>query len=378
MALKDLKDLFKPKWKSSRLYERLEATKEISKQNLLADIAKFDENENVRGAAVKNPNFTDQVLLAEIILNDKSDYVRRHAVKKLTDQALLGKIAKSSKDGKIRKIVLGRLKDRKLIYDIAINSKSKHIRKSAVEELEDQELVKNIAKNDKEEIVHTAAEKRLAYLQMPKAWEKHSKRSFKARLAALEELEDQKDLAWIAKNDPDLARRALEKLQDQEVLTEVLKKIDPLYKYEYDDPYAERTIYARKIDYKNIVTDDILSKVKDQKLLADLAKNANSNKIRLGAMILLDDSKWQDLLIDIFKNDEDFEVRNEAISQITDQDFLAETVRNEEIPVDLRATAVRRSITDIAIIDDIVQNHEDENIRQQARFQLEDLRRKKK
>jgi hypothetical protein len=69
------------------------AVEKLKNKELLAYIAKNNESSDIRVAAVKNPNLTDQSLLANIAKNDKDINVCMWAIDKISDLAVLAKIA---------------------------------------------------------------------------------------------------------------------------------------------------------------------------------------------------------------------------------------------------------------------------------------------
>jgi hypothetical protein len=88
---------FKPKWEHKDCNIRIAAVKKLKDQKILAEIAKNDNDFDVRIAAVDNPYFTDQVILTEIAKdpNDPTRHIRKCAIEKITDQATLADIAKN-------------------------------------------------------------------------------------------------------------------------------------------------------------------------------------------------------------------------------------------------------------------------------------------
>ena len=66
-------DLFRPKWRHSNPVIRLKAVKNITKQDILAKVAKMDEDHNIRKAAILM--LKDDVVLADIAINDRNEEI---------------------------------------------------------------------------------------------------------------------------------------------------------------------------------------------------------------------------------------------------------------------------------------------------------------
>lgn len=190
----------KPKWKRNDPRERKKAVLELENQNIIADMAKNDEDPNVRKTAVKKLELNYKNILEEISKNDKERAVQKAAknrlkelelekINELNDQDALAEIAKNEKDGEIRKAAVCRLEDQNTLAWIVKNEKNSNVRLEAVRNLRNQELLIEIAKNDENP---------------------------KVRGEAVYQLKDQEAIAWVAKNEKDL-----------EVRRETITKLDP-------------------------------------------------------------------------------------------------------------------------------------------------------
>jgi len=78
----------------------------------------------MRLAAISNPYFTDQALLAYFAKNDEDRQVREAALRKLTDQAVLFDIAKNDESGEVRRTAVEGLTSPALLAEIAEIAKS--------------------------------------------------------------------------------------------------------------------------------------------------------------------------------------------------------------------------------------------------------------
>lgn len=104
-----LLDLFKPKWKHSDPKVRLKAIEEITNQQVLKEVAKNDENWEVRKTATIK--ITYKTILADIAKNDENSDVRKIATAKLTTKTILNDIAKNDVNSDVRKAAIKRLTD---------------------------------------------------------------------------------------------------------------------------------------------------------------------------------------------------------------------------------------------------------------------------
>ena len=87
----------------------------------LADIAKNDKDEYVRGMAVDS--VTNQRVLADVAKNDKVWNVSQAAWNRMTDQSLLAEIAKNDENWKVREEAVKRITDQSVLADIVRNDK---------------------------------------------------------------------------------------------------------------------------------------------------------------------------------------------------------------------------------------------------------------
>jgi hypothetical protein len=189
------------------------AVKKLANQVLLAEIGlNHREEDSVRAEAVKNPNLTDQEVLTEIAKNDEDEWVRKYAADKLEDKSLAqtvyAEIVKNYEYDDLRSSAASRLTDQILLADTARKDKSSLVRMTAADKLKDRNLAQSVyidvAKNGKEKWARSEAVKRLADLLLLAEFAKNDKNR-DVRLAAVENSHfiDQNLLGYIAKNDKD-------------------------------------------------------------------------------------------------------------------------------------------------------------------------------
>lgn len=164
------------------------ATQNLTDQGLLFDIAKTDNSEYVRKCAVENKNFTDEVMLATVVMTDRDGDVAKTAVNRIQDQAILADIAlkattlvtgslKMSSSGvqvnvkdvgsAVGRSAAWKLTDQALIAKVAMNAESIDVRLVAVKKLEDPTLLAEIAEKEEKKLQKVAKE-RLKELRLKK------------------------------------------------------------------------------------------------------------------------------------------------------------------------------------------------------------------
>jgi len=275
---------------------------QINDQATLINIVKNSTNEWMREHAIRK--ISDQKFLLETALNDRNVEVSRLAVNGarrlpigdahlpapggLNDRAVLEKIAKNvTLDHRVRRAALERLQFRKyridrIAADIAENDHDRELRWYAIEILngKNQSLLIKIANNDTDNKI--------------RGW-------------AVYFLTEQKRIAEFAKNDRDEYVRgmAIRKLEDQELLEWILKN-----------------------DESDGVRESVVFRLKNQALLAEIAKNNKNTKgMRLLAIQQLKD---QAALTEIAKNEKDESLRARAVEFLGDKKLLEKFAKNDE------------------------------------------------
>lgn len=224
---------------------------------------------------------------------------------------------------------------------------------------------------------------------------------------AMEALTDRRLLAEVAKTRSDCAYDALELLQDQILLEEVVKEVSPYHsrflairRLEQISPGALWNMEVRALWTERCcqmgtsgtaVDTDELSE--DQHFLASAATTAPDWLVRAGAARLLRDKR---LLAEIAQGDRDPDVRRAAVEELDDQEVLVKVaIADEEGSVfcaaiekiedqgllaeiaigdsrsDARKVAIRH-LRDLALVRKIVFEEKDPNVRIFAVMRLED------
>ena len=259
---------------------RILALKNITDQNILADIALNDNNKNVRLAAVRRitdqnilknivlktanmsvrdvalNKITDQNILYEIAVNTTSISLSLSAVRKITDQNMLKNIVLETKYRLLSDIVLNKITDQNILYEIAVNTTSIDLSLSAVRKITDQNMLKNIVLKTKYRVV---------------------------RDIALNKITDQSILSEIALKTTDisLALSVIKKITDQELLIKI-------------------ALESNKSESKWELLRDAFREL-DKDSLNKIIKLAKDPAIILAAKICLGKTNWEKAFNDVSK-----------------------------------------------------------------------------
>jgi len=295
--------------------------KKITDQSILKEIAKNAQYEGARTSAIgkltdkfaladvaKNARYassqsyatskiTDQSLLVEIVNSPAGAHIE--AAKRLTDQALLSKLALSNGGGgydgvRIAAVSAEALTDQALLADIAKNAqdcaKSSlgcyvcEVRDRAMEKLTEQTFLIDVAKNGKFNLTRKEAADKL-----------------------IDKATAQKVYADIIENEEDNGSRhhdgsgsggpivdvgiwsgiyarcsAMEALTDQDELVKIAKSPSDKFKY-IKVQYKGSGVQTYRNDIECDFRLDAVTKLTDQTLLADVAKNAENRDVREAA-----------------------------------------------------------------------------------------------
>jgi hypothetical protein len=121
---------------------RRSATKKLTNQTILAEIALSDEYYDVRCSATEK--ITNQTILAQIALSDKDEMVRYHATERITNQDILTQISKNEIVYKIRLTAMKKIISFSTLSDISKTDRDFCIRKEISQLLLDRLQLKNV------------------------------------------------------------------------------------------------------------------------------------------------------------------------------------------------------------------------------------------
>lgn len=340
------------------------AAGKIDDQEVLADIAKRDDNEIVRDVAVGRLN--DQRLLTDVVKSTRHWETGVKAIGKIRDQQALLGFVKTARNAEIRRAVIGQIKDQKVLADIAKNDDSEDVSVAAVKRLSDQPTLVDVAQFGRNEWARLWAVSRISDQGILEKFARNHKDA-KMRAIALREISSEDIIVGIAQNDQALIPVALYKLKDQQRMSALVKNwlLKPsalewgAWKWLSGEEDLESlaigkfTVEETFADIAKTGSDDgasfrekCLVRVREQKLLADIVKNADSRKIRKSAFERLTDEQ---LLADVAKNAKYLPDADRALAKLKEmplvsQETLAEvakfrTVRSEAEVAPLREIA---------------------------------------
>jgi hypothetical protein len=326
-------------------------------------------NKNIEKAKKAAEKITEPAQLMEIALSDVNEEVAAVAIAKVSDKVSLITIADSAKNMKNRLCAAGKITDEKDLADIAIKNGGNLVSEAVVDRISDQQLLSSIVKNVTNEVVARKAiikvnvKELLVPFTSDKRYEIHTTAAKK--LKALEKLEaeqyvrdmvekiqgikDQGELAQIAldafeNNIGDVSIAAVEKITDSSLIAGIaLKAAEYTLRFCKGSREAQMIMLKKLQDEKVFAEilkmayfEDVLyyaeSKISDNVLLADVAKNGRYRESRLAAIGKLDykTEVSQSVLKDIALTDDDAKVRCNAIRKITDEAFLNTMLTTEK------------------------------------------------
>lgn len=149
----------------------------------------------------------DQLLLADIAVNDSNNNVRKTATERLKDQSTLAHIALQDTDEAVRRAAIERIMADDVLQKVATADKSVRNRESAVARLNDQAALEKIFSADESERVRAAAILRMrdGAAQASAVLREHS--SFWVRQYAVENISDKSALESIVRSCDNMAIR---------------------------------------------------------------------------------------------------------------------------------------------------------------------------
>ena len=90
---------------------RLTAVDKVMNQQVLAKIARVDQDVGIRGIAARKLDARDQALLCEIVQNETNNEIRATLIAKITDQVFLVKLLETEMNGHIRELIINNVSD---------------------------------------------------------------------------------------------------------------------------------------------------------------------------------------------------------------------------------------------------------------------------
>ncbi len=292
--------------------------KKIEDEDALKDFALNDPFHRVRLEAIRK--ISDEEFLAKIVFNEEEKYIKNLALKKIKDKSILENIALNHPSFNIRASLFDYISDDNTIWDLAKNDFYADIRKLAIEKINDNSLLYEIALNDSKKTV-----KRKAIIQMDDE---------DLLIKLRKEIEE--DYSYLSpiirERIRDIHMEMAKSSTDESVLIDLALNDPDSYVRDYavENPHLNNQDVLEHLifnDSNKMVRRQAVSKIKDDKVLIEVAQNDSDSWVRHSAVYNLDSSN-QDIFIDIFYNDEDNDVKNVALLKIEDQNILKEQVEN--------------------------------------------------
>lgn len=327
---------------------RLEATKRITDENVLFDIAMNDMSVSVTQMAMLC--IDDEELLRETIFQCPHT---SHAIKRIENQSILLDIIKGDCPDFYRSDACRKISDEKDLKDIFLNDSNIDVRRQAISNyhLRDKAFLADVAFNDPDPYIRQSA-------------------------VSNYNLSDETILKEIALNDSEgiVCRAAVEKIENINILEDIIYRIDDAYacwkilgkeNFTNQRILEEFGLSSQEKDVREVCA----RKITNKEILEEIALNDESEYVRSEA-IENPNFTDQDLLKSLALNDESESVRRQSLRKITDNDFLCEIFYNGDESV--RSSACG-GIIDENVLKYIVENERDEYIQRIACWRIEDV-----
>ncbi len=317
---------------------------------------------NVREKAVSKVN--DQDVLTNLVLNDPSEQVKLAALSRIDDQARLAKIVLNGPSEEVNLRALEKIEDFNQVRDCFEDKQ----RDGTL-----QDLPENVRVRAAKELIGTFFQRKLAEadpsLEVRKAALTHIARFDAEWLIGFAKRDldrDTKDFAEIVLQEA-CAAEACSSLGDSEKFVVQLKDEDLLAR-------------VAKTSHNCMARLDAIAKIRDQRILADIVASMGGWEVQEGLLEkALANFHDQELLAGILRGMENSKVGigeldkgREIVRKIQDQSLLAD-LAVRKLPFDFRLEAVWR-LTDQSLLETLQRLAPDPNIRSSAAEQLRQLK----
>jgi len=139
--------LFRPAWDSKNEKRAVKAVNKLKDETKLVHVAKEARCLQARLAAIGNKKLTDPNVLADIAKNDEDSTVSTAAFIKLISKNLIAATANYDENSDVRLKAVGSLDDQDLLVSVAKKARYSDARIAAVKKLTDPKLLVDVAKN---------------------------------------------------------------------------------------------------------------------------------------------------------------------------------------------------------------------------------------
>lgn len=327
-------DTFRPKYKHSDVNVRMKAVKELTDSKILLEVFKTDQHGYVKKNAIENPNFNYVDILEHIAVNGDM-FFRESAIKNpnLTNQKLLAYIAINDESLVNRQIAIGKLNDEKTLLTIALKDSEKANRIRAIEKLKEEDSIVRVILHEKEwkisdellKSIHKEESFIIIAYHADNVW---------IRRDACSRIRNEEALEYLALNDKDIEvnAEAIKHITNRKFLEDTLDNTayEELQKYILMNPLIDDNVrlkYINTDDSQKVEINDIrynaARSLSDEKLIADIALNTNIDSKLRRAAINNPNFNNQEILRKIAVEDEDKDIRIDAIWKIRDKKILS-------------------------------------------------------
>lgn len=304
-----------------------------SRAEALELIAREEKSEYIRAAAVKK--ITDQPLLEYFAMEDHTPLIRREATLKIKNYKLIQKIAISDFDTEVRKAAIGRLDNQSLLRLICLEEDNYEVRDAAIKKLSSAnvDILLSLGEGDDSWLCrHSAIWKikptdndliegilfRIAKLDpvdeiRKTATIKIKNEEYLFEIANTEKINAIREEAVSRLNSDEYLIRVIENIKHGELSSMATRKlinIDYLRKIVQNN----HNRYVREIALKKLTADAI-----DDTIRSDLAIDDNYSGVREEAVKKLDD---QELLFKIVRKSPYLDTCRQAIGKLDEIDRL--------------------------------------------------------
>lgn len=306
--------------------------------------------------AVEDPRFTDQVLLAKIMREDKDWDVKFAAIRKLTDQTLLAQLAVEAEDVNVRNLAVEKVTSQTILAQVAVEDEHSSTRYIAVDKLTDQAVLTKIAMEEKDLQIRALALERLT----DKDAFGHT--DFQRQMISAKKI--------VASKDFYDAVRLVDKLTHQEALALVAVESTETRtrtRWIYRSITTAHSCYSEEEEWIETIGDIAVKGITDQAILAQVVIDAGDVNVRRAVVEKLTD---QATLAQVAVNDEALDIRKMAIDKLTDQEQIGNVVVNaKDSPA---RYAAFKKLTDQKVLGSVIAESEDSYVRYLAIQKLTD------
>ena len=304
---------------------------------------------------------SDESEVLGLVENDDF-HLRAAAIHRISDWDFLSRMADTHPDYTTRLVLYKKLKGWSFLDEITgENLEESH--KSLVKHLDNENFIKDIAFNDSSPAVKIAALKKLDspkfYLSIVKNAENENEVT-----EIIANISDESQLfytAVIGSSSEHIVKNAINNIANPQLLFELYRRGPDLIRKTAMRKLILGNVFSTERIADKISIDNMILSITPQDVLADMAMNDSSWRVRMDVVAYIEDA---DVLADIAKSDSDQDVRIFTVKRIEDTDLLLDLAMNDS-DQSVRRAAVK-CIRDTDLLADIAENNSIMEIRRIA------------